>query len=356
MPFCALGKPFEVRAILAVHQGALGDFILALPVLEVLRETFSKAKLVILGYPRILELVKNRFYAEEVLSVDQRGMATFFAREGPLDPALSQFLGGVDLIIVFGKDRNGPLLTNLRRVCQGQVLHIHSFPPPGGRIHLTDHLMSEMSRHGFAVSGRAPRLFLNESDRVWAEDFWRKEGLSSEDRSRMAILHPGSGSKKKIWPPERFAELVEHLQKPPGSRTLVVVGPAEGKEIRDTFERMKDPGPIVAAGLPLVRLASIMEGGRLFIGNDSGISHLAAALGLPTLAIFGPTDPEVWSPRGEKVWVVRKEIPCSPCSGERLFQCKHFECLRTIGVEDVLERLRKMEADVYSMGVLSRSL
>jgi ADP-heptose:LPS heptosyltransferase len=91
-----------------------------------------------------------------------------------------------------------------------------------------------------------------------------------------------------------------------------------------------------------------MEGCRFFIGNDSGISHMAAALGLPTVAIFGPTDPRVWSPRGEKVVVVRKEIPCSPCPQERFFQCKNFECLKGIEISEVLRGLERMGLELTS--------
>ena len=93
--------------MLVIHQGALGDFILALPALEILRKTFPQARSVIMGYPRILELVEHHFYAEEILSIDQQGMATFFVREGGLNTSLSRFFNEFDLIIVFGKDGRG---------------------------------------------------------------------------------------------------------------------------------------------------------------------------------------------------------------------------------------------------------
>lgn len=346
MPFPTSKNIFKVQSTLAIHQGALGDFILALPAFETLRKAYPKARSVILGYPRILELAENRFYAEEILSIDQRGMATFFVREGSLDLALSQFFETFDLIIVFGKDGEGTLIGNLKRVCKGQILHIDPFPPWDARRHLTDHLLSELSRYGFSIIEKLPKLFLNESDRIWGEDFWRREGLTAEDRSRVMVLHPGSGSKKKVWPWERFVDLAGYLQKRLGSRILIVLGPAEGEEVQKAFERMEGPSPILAKGLSLVRLASVMEGCRLFIGNDSGISHMAAALGLPTIAIFGPTDPKVWSPRGEKVLIIGSKIPCSPCPRERFFQCKDFACLKGIEMEEVLKGLNKMGVEV----------
>src|SRR4030066_1183957 len=91
-------KNHQVQSVLVIHQGALGDFILTLPALETLRKAFPEAKSVIMGYPRILELVEKRFYADEILSIDQKGMATFFVREGSLDSNLSQFFKRFDLI------------------------------------------------------------------------------------------------------------------------------------------------------------------------------------------------------------------------------------------------------------------
>ena len=339
-------KTAKVRSMLVIHQGALGDFILALPTLGTLRKAFPQAKSVIMGFPRILELVEKRFYADEILSIDQRGMASFFVRGGSLDRSLSQFFGTFDLLVVFGKDGEGTLIGNLKQVCRGQILHINPFPQWTERIHLTDHLLKELHRYGFPISEQTPRLHLNRKDKDWGMSFLRVKGLTEEERSKTIILHPGSGSKKKVWPLERFSDLARYLQRNSGSRILIVLGPAEGPEVRKAFEGMEwDLGPvapILAKGLSLLELASVMEGCHLFIGNDSGITHMAAALGLPTVSLFGPTDHKIWAPGGERGVVIRKEISCSPCSQEKFVQCQHLECLRGIGTGDVLEGLKKL--------------
>ncbi|HSB05625.1 MAG TPA: glycosyltransferase family 9 protein [Thermodesulfobacteriota bacterium] len=333
--------PIPVRSMLVIHQGALGDFILALPSFGILRKTFPGARSVFMGYPRILELVENRFYAEKVLSIDQKGMASFFVRGGPLDLSLSQFFKTFDLIVVFGKDRDGSLTGNLNRVCQGQILAVHSFPRWDERIHVIDHLRRELSCYGFSTPESIPKIYLNEADQQWGKRYWAGKGVALGERAGVIILHPGSGSKKKVWALDRFLDLTKHLQRHLHSRMLVVLGPAEGAEIRDAFEGSPE-GFILASGLSLIQLASVMEGCRLFIGNDSGVSHLAAALGIPTVAIFGPTDPEVWSPKGRNSAVVRREIPCSPCPQERPLQCQHFECLKGIEMGDVLDGMRRV--------------
>ncbi len=328
--------------MLVIHQGALGDFILALPALSALRKAFSEARVVMMGYPRILQLGEGRFYADEIHSIDQKGMATFFVREGALDLKLRQFFSSFELIVVFGKNGDGTLIGNLKRVCGGQILHINPLPNWDEGIHLSDYLLRQLNQYGISNSEGSPRLYLREEDRQWGRQFWSERGIFPEERANVIILHPGSGSRKKVWPLRFFLDLYRHLQSDPRRRFLVILGPAEAQEIHQAFTGLKAANLRVAKGLSLVQLASVMEGCRLFIGNDSGISHMAAALRLPTLAIFGPTDHRVWSPRGERAEVLRKEIPCAPCAEERFFLCKEQECLKQIDVGDVLMRLRRM--------------
>jgi len=335
-----------VPSILVIHQGALGDFILALPALEAVRKVFPQAKLAIMGYRGILELAENRFYADEILSVDRGGMASFFVSGGPLDPSLSQFFKGLDLAVVFGRDGEGPVVKNLKRVCQGRILHIHSFPPGNEKVHLADHLLKEFAQHGFPASESIPKLYFRDKDREWARGFWKSKGVTPEERSKVIILHPGSGSKKKVWPLDGFLSLARAFQDRLRSRILIVLGPAEGPEVEKAFGGVGSTAPILAKGLTLLQLASVIEGCRFFIGNDSGISHLAAAARLPTVAIFGPTDEKVWSPRGEKTFVVSRRVHCSPCRQERSVLCKDFECLRGIEMEDVLEGVKRIGVEL----------
>jgi heptosyltransferase-2 len=314
--------------------------------LSSLKKAYGHARLVILGFPRILELVEKRYYADEVFSIDQKGMASFYVREGNLDATLSHFFKQFDLVVVFGKEGRGALLGNLRRVCGGQLLPINPFPPGTERIHVTDHLLRELGRYHLPISEAHGRLRLTEKDREWAKNFFERKGLFSEEKAKRLVIHPGSGSKKKSWPLDRFLDLIRYLHKNAGSKFLVILGPAEGGEIQRAFEKMEwemgPDAPLLAKGFSLPEVASLIEGCRVFIGNDSGITHMAAALGVPTVAIFGPTDPGVWAPRGENVTVVRPEVPCSPCSRERFFECQHPDCMRDIKLSDVLESLRKL--------------
>jgi ADP-heptose:LPS heptosyltransferase len=204
----------------------------------------------------------------------------------------------------------------------------------------------ELHRYDFPITKRSPNLYLSWEDKEVGKNFFRAKGLTAEERSRVVVVHPGSGSKKKVWPLERFLDLVRYLQRHSGSRVLIVLGPAESMEVQKVFQGIEwDMGPvapILAKGLPLLELASVMHGCRLFIGNDSGITHMAAALGLPTVALFGPTDDKIWAPKGEKVLVVRKQISCSPCSQEKFVQCQNLECLKGIEMGDLLKAFESL--------------
>jgi ADP-heptose:LPS heptosyltransferase len=275
-------------------------------------------------------------------------MASFFNRGGSLDFRLSEFFKTFDLIVVFGKDGEGAMIGNLKRVCQGRILSISSFPPWNEKIHVTDYLLKQFDQYGIRATESYPRLYLKKSDRAWASDFWESKGVTPGERSKLIILHPGSGSKKKAWPLDRFLSLAVTLQDRLGTRVLVVLGPAEGPDVREAFETAGLNAPILARGLTLLQLASVMEGCRFFVGNDSGISHMAAALGLPTVAIFGPTDQGVWAPRGEETVVVWRGIHCSPCPQERFFHCKDSECLKVVEVKEVLEGLEEIGIELKS--------
>ncbi len=193
--------------------------------------------------------MEERFYAEEILSIDQKGMASFFVRQGPLDRALSQFFSAFDLIVVFGKDGEGTLIGNLKRVCQGRILHINPFPNWDEGVHLTDHLLRQLTRYGFPLLRVESQTPSEESDQDWGRDFWKEKGLTPEERSRAIILHPGSGSRKKIWPLAFFGPFSASSNSTQ-RKILIVLGPAEGPEVERAFEEMTSPHPILAKDFP----------------------------------------------------------------------------------------------------------
>ena len=125
------------------------------------------------------------------------------------------------------------------------------------------------------------------------------------------MLHPGSGSASKNWAPERFAGLGQRLGEQLGAAPLVVGGPADGAAL-EAFDRVAGYSFPRLIERPLIELAALLAGCDLYVGNDSGISHLAGLCGAPSLVLFGPTDPRLWRPLGPRVDVLRADLAQLP--------------------------------------------
>jgi ADP-heptose:LPS heptosyltransferase len=166
-----------------------------------------------------------------------------------------------------------------------------SDPRPG--VHISDHLLGVLPPLGVEPAGRSARLPVRSEWLDVGRDALAARGVTSN----YAVLHPGSGGRAKRWPVARFAELASRLSEP----VVWLLGPAERDDgqARDVGEGV---GTILDR-LTLRELAGVLAACRLYVGNDSGVSHLAAALGAPTVAVFGATDPSVWAPRGERVTI-----------------------------------------------------
>jgi heptosyltransferase III len=278
--------------ILIIRGGAIGDFILTLPALGLVREAFPDAHIEIIGYRHIVALAEGRYYADGARSIEYGPLAGFFARRGSLDEELCEYFSGFQQVISFLFDPDGIFETNLRRS------EVKNFLPAYVKVDDSTHAARQLARPleslALFLESPAAKVFPSEEDRVFASDF-----LSGEKEPPIAI-HPGSGSPRKNWPLARWRELIAHI---PG-RILLAGGEAD----HTTLDLLAGEFPsrvLPARDLPLPQLAAILAGCRSFIGHDSGISHLAAAAGVPSVLLFGPTDPDVWAPLNPDAKVIR---------------------------------------------------
>jgi len=324
--------------ILMVHQGGVGDFILCLPAFGAIRQYYRGARIELLGYPRILQLVQGRYYADQGKSIDGVALGFLYLKDGNLDGPAFRYFADFDLAFLFAQHGEGIFSANVRKAGVKKVLSIPPFPEKGDRVHAIDHMLSCLSSMGVPQGMRIPRIFLSEEDRQFAEAWLAQKGALERVEKGLIALHPGSGSRKKLWPIGKFLDLAGSITAELGLSTILFIGPAEREYLGSGLERMRARCPISADHLPLIQVASLLERCRCYIGNDSGMTHLAAAVGVPTVALFGPTDPEIWGPRGERVAILRKALECSPCRREELERCEHRRCLELIEVEEVIER------------------
>ncbi len=316
------------RRILCIHQGALGDLILALPAIKTLRAALHPAWLEIMGHPWTLPLVKGLPYADAITDVNRAEMALLFQKGADCPSALQAYLREFDAAFCFGKSEI--LACNLRLAGIRKTFLLPPFP--SGGQHVIDHHLRSLTALGIDAPYSPPRIFTREEEREEAERFLCERGWKLDE---IIALHPGAGSRKKAWPPARFAALGRELARL-SKRLLLIQGPADGECVKEVLMGLDGVAHLVARDLPMRKLSALLSCAPLFIGNDSGISHLAAALGVRTVALFGPTDPHVWAPRGEKAFWIQGDCACAPCEETTQRICEQQRCLDAITVEAVL--------------------
>lgn len=280
--------------ILVVRGGAIGDFILTFPVFTALRRQLPAARLEVLGYPHVTRLAQAGGLVDDAHHIEARPLAGFFARDGILDDRLRDFFAGFALIISYLYDPDTIFESNVRKCGRAQFIPCPHRPDESGNAHATEFLLKPLERLAIFDADPVPRLTLP----------GRKSPRSKADHTKRLALHPGSGSERKNWPEPRWREFVGRLVARTNHHLLLVGGEAEG----DRLSRLVPPGANdrveLAVRRPLVELAEKLATVDFFLGHDSGISHLAAALGLPGLALWGPTNPAVWRPRSEHFEIV----------------------------------------------------
>lgn len=285
-----------MKRILVIRGGAIGDFILTLPAVKLLRDNFPNAHIEILGYKRIIALAENRFYADATRSIDYAPLSRFFARDSELAPELATYFGKFDLVLSYLFDPDEVFAANVKRC--GAARWIAGSPKLDGREHAAHRLARPLQEFGITLTDPGAVLFPNESDRDAATEFL------GENKSPIVAIHPGSGSETKNWPIENWIAIGEHVLRA-GCALIVVGGEADERQVSQLRSLWADKSAVrFAMNLLLPHLVAILEN-AVFVGHDSGISHLAAAAGANCILLFGPTDPAVWAPANTNVKVLQ---------------------------------------------------
>jgi heptosyltransferase-2 len=282
--------------MLVIRGGAIGDFILTLPAIKALREAYPAGQIDLLGYRHIATIGENRFYADRVRSIESGELSRFFAKDAELPRELANYFANFDLIISYLYDPDSIFENNLRRAGAKRI--IHGPARINHHSHATRQLALPIQELALTISDFAPKIFPSGEDRDRAAKF-----LNGVDAPVVAV-HPGSGSDKKNWPLQNWVQLGDHLLKNfPGS-LVIVAGEADVSQANKLQSVWKSPRVRFAQNRPLPELGALLEN-AIFVGHDSGISHLAAAAGASCILLFGPTDPAVWAPLNENARVIR---------------------------------------------------
>ena len=302
---------FDPRNILVIDFGQLGDVVMSLPALRAIRARFPYAKITVaVGKPG-KELLSLSGYANEILEVDRVAL-----RDGPTLISIgriAKFVAQVrkakyDFVI----DLHSYYETNILGFLSGAPQRLYSrrsnrsldflanFRPQPARevmtAHLVDRYLDLLKPLGIQNAPRTPVLNTSTADDFAVEAMLKKEKAHSGEL--LAGIFPGAGNATRLWPLEKFAELADHLIRNDRVRVIVFAGPEE-RGMVPQMRKVFPPGTIFLDRLTIPQLASAQARLTLFVSNDTGPAHIAAAVGTPVIVIMDRPDPNTFTPVGE---------------------------------------------------------
>lgn len=266
-------------SILILRGGALGDFLVTIPALRLLRERWPGARIELVGNRRAAELALRDGLITAAHSQHEARWAALYG-DAALPRALADWLEGFDAVVSWWPDPDGALASHFPVRAGQRFLAGESKPSttPAAR-----HYCATLERLG--IPPRVPLATLG----------FAREMAMDAARTRRVAIHPGSSSPRRNWPLERWLEVCRRLRDA-GREVFIVCG-----EVEDGIARRFDGEATVKAGLPLVDLALMLGSCDAYAGHDTGVTHLAAASGCRVTALFGPSDPAIWAPPGARV-------------------------------------------------------
>jgi heptosyltransferase-3 len=328
------GCPGCVR-ILVIRPGAIGDVLLTFPVLKALRELYANAHVTLVSNAQVLPLALACGVTEEVSDYQDMQWGELFSTTGIRTPALAGLLDRTDLAICWIRDADGIVQRNLRAAGVKRLIISPGRPPEGTHMHIVDYLaqtvglppvgprlwrlniQSDYVHHLALLADKSAVGTINRPlryDQGISSTFinalpWNTGAAVEDAHKQYVAIHPGSGGAQKCWPASHFAAVIERLWQQ-NRPVLLLEGPADTECVRNLLNLVPSP-PVpkmlkVLTNAPLLEVARLLQQCRCFLGNDSGITHLAAMLGVPTVAIFGPSDQAVWRPVGPYVKVIQE--------------------------------------------------
>jgi len=330
-----------VKKILVRAPNWIGDAVMCTPALECLASLYPASGITVLTKGRAVPVFENNPHASSTIEYDHQGahsglggklrlrgelklkgfdLAVLF--QNAFDAAFISFISGIPERVGYATDMRSGLLTRAIPV-SADIKKRH-------QVHYYINIVKAL---GGSCASSIPRLYISKAERDWADGFMMKNGLEGRV---MAGAAPGASyGPAKRWPAERFAEALARLSSSHRLVPLIFGGPEDSPTCREVARRMRGKYLDLSGRVTLRQFMALASRMSVFITNDSGPMHISAALGVPTVAIFGSTDPSLTGPLGADVRIVSNNTPCSPCFA-RTCKFKHYDCL-SIGADEVVK-------------------
>jgi lipopolysaccharide heptosyltransferase II len=345
-----------IHRILIRATNWVGDAVMSMPAFEAVRENFPESHITVLARPWVVPLYEShpavnsvipyrRGYgvlkdASEFLRVVRviralhSDMAVLF--QNAFEAALIARLGGIKIRVGYNTDGRGFLLSH--SVVRGtEVL----------KLHQVEYYLTFLRALGWEAPTRDPVLRADPEAVARVTALLSSKGIKDQDL--LLGISPGAAyGPAKRWPVERFATIGDQAIKEWGAK-VVVIGTEKDKDLGETLISATAPGAVNCCGLTgLGEALALIKRCQLFVSNDSGLMHAAAALNVPTVAIFGSTDPVATGPRGKSARIVKQDMECSPCLKP---ECPvGYRCLLSVQANDVWRAMEKLRAESLEQG------
>jgi heptosyltransferase III len=325
-----------VNRILLIKLRYIGDVILSTPLLPLLRNRFPKASLTFLVNPGTESVLFGNPHLEKISVIPRDGWGSQLRflhglRQACFDGVVDLTDGDRSAFLTYWTGAGIRLGFNRENRWRGR-LYTRVLPSAYGSMHMVDYHAQALRALDISDPVGEPELYLRPEDQAQGDQLLTSLRIG---HAPLALLSPSARYSFKAWPLDRFAALADWLADQ--GAAVALIGHQEevliGRQII-TLTRSKPRNLMGQTLLP--QLAALMKRSALFVGNDGGPMHMAAAVGCPVLGLFGPTDPQVWGPRGTNVSVIYKGLDCRECFYPGCFRGEE-SCMRQISVEEVCQ-------------------
>ena len=328
-----------MRNILLIRLSSLGDIVLTSPAIRAVRKHFPNARISMLVASQSADLLTENPHLDEVLRFDRHAKGKDTTEMFKLIRILRE--RQFDLAIDFQRKFRTSLLGYLSGAKCRVGYHqpkgfLCSVRVPDSSEHAINRYFALLHAAGIAAADRTLELFLTESDRRYARDVMERQGIDGDEPT--VGLFPGAGWKLREWMPDRFAEIGDRLVRNFGTQVAIFGGAHELQLASDVVNLMTEQATSFAGSHQIRQLAALIERCNLFLTNDTGPMHIAAALRIPTVALFGPGNHIRFQPLDSIHTTIRHDVPCNPCK-QFTNRCKDNICMKLITVDEVWETI-----------------
>jgi lipopolysaccharide heptosyltransferase II len=348
----------EHRRFLVLRLGAVGDVIRTLPAIKALKEYYPTSHIGWVVEEPSKALLESQPEIDEVILFPRKRWTEGIKSAGKMFTTMGEVLGFVKDLqrqkFDTALDFHGILKSGLLSFFSGASWRIgydrrsskeSNFLFSNVKVKLQEDRVSRYQRNfsllrgiGLEVNGFRQGLHVPKKDQEYVESFFNR--LSIPAKSPLIAIHPGTSSKTsyKRWMPNQYSQLADRLIRELGASVIFTWGPKELKWVEDIQKEMKEASILAPETESLTQLGEVYRRCCLYVGGDTGPTHIASFMRIPVVVIYGPTDPIINEPLGPHR-KVRREVGCNPCRNR---SCRELTCLKAVTVDDVFKAIEEV--------------